>query len=388
MRGLLSRFVSLLLVAGLLPGGAALAENRSGALTLSPLAGYHVIDGGLDLDNGLSYGLSLGYNASEHYTIEADARFTPTETAGPGPDVDIWTASLGGLYHFSPTSAFNPYLSLGGGLMVYERDTGSDDEDLFGYYGGGVKYALSDAADLRLDVRHLLNYRSDNSFTVDGDEPWRHHLQALAGLTFQFGGTKEAAPPVKQRPVDLVALKSATLDSDHDGILDAVDRCADTEPGVRVDASGCPADTDGDGVHDYLDACRDTPIGTSVDGQGCPAQAEAVASLTLDILFGVNRDQVTPFHYRELDRAAEFIDRYAGRKVVVEGYTDDQGVDAENLALSQRRADNIRKALVARYGVAAERISATGYGEARPVADNATEAGRLQNRRIVITIQP
>ena len=75
------------------------------------------------------------------------------------------------------------------------------------------------------------------------------------------------------------------------------------------------------------------------------------------------------------------LDEHPGLKVSIEGHTDDQGDDALNLSLSQQRAEVVRDYLTAR-GVPADILTATGYGETRPVADNATSDGRAANRRV------
>jgi outer membrane protein OmpA-like peptidoglycan-associated protein len=76
----------------------------------------------------------------------------------------------------------------------------------------------------------------------------------------------------------------------------------------------------------------------------------------------------------------------AKKTLRVEAHTDDQGSDAANQALSQRRAEAVKKAL-ADSGIAASRITAVGRGEAAPVADNTTAEGRARNRRVEITVQ-
>jgi outer membrane protein OmpA-like peptidoglycan-associated protein len=76
----------------------------------------------------------------------------------------------------------------------------------------------------------------------------------------------------------------------------------------------------------------------------------------------------------------------AGASLNITGFTDSQGADEANRLLSQRRADAVRRALAA-AGIAASRLRAVGRGEAEPVADNASEAGRARNRRVEITVQ-
>lgn len=375
----------------LFSAGNVFADVRTGAFTVSPMAGYHVIDGSSNIDDAAAFGLGLGYNLSPEWAFEADLRYTPTKLDfGKSNDVDIWTLSLGGLYHFRPAAVVNPYLSFGAGVMQYDFETGSDETNPMGYYGGGLKYALGESADLRLDLRHLLDYRNDDRVESpnNGSGRLQSNLQAMVGLTFQFGGAPVVAKQ-EAAPVAIVkAVEETPADSDHDGVLDPQDQCPKTATGVRVDSNGCPADTDGDGVADYLDACLDTPAGTEVDVRGCPNAAVAVVSLVLNLRFGFDKDQITPFHYSELKKAVEFIADYPTYPVIVKGHADDQGSAEYNQDLSQRRADNVRKALIDKYGVAADRISAVGFGEAQPVADNATVEGRKLNRRVEINIQP
>jgi outer membrane protein OmpA-like peptidoglycan-associated protein len=74
-------------------------------------------------------------------------------------------------------------------------------------------------------------------------------------------------------------------------------------------------------------------------------------------------------------------------KIAVQGYTDSQGTESSNLELSRRRAEAVRAYLVS-HGIAPDRITAEGYGPARPVADNASPEGRADNRRVEIVVTP
>jgi OOP family OmpA-OmpF porin len=357
----------VLLIAGisLLLSGSAFAENRSAAFTLTPMAGYHMIDGGMDLDNDAAFGLALGYNINRNWGIETDLRYTPTQTdrsGGNDIDVDIWTLGLGALYHFQPEEALNPYLAFGAGGMVYDVDgVSGNDEDYMGYWGGGVKYALSDSAALRLDLRHILDYRSDSGFSKQGDTDWRHHMQAMFGVTFQFGG--ESSEPVKET------------------------RAVEPAPVVAQPVAQ-PVDSDGDGVNDGKDKCPGTPAGVRVDAVGCPDDVDPVAELILQLNFDTNQDAVTHFHQSELAEAAKFINKFPGHRIEVEGHTDSVGDEIYNQNLSARRAENVLKTLVEYYGVAADRTTARGFGEDKPLASNDTAGGRQVNRRVEIEILP
>jgi outer membrane protein OmpA-like peptidoglycan-associated protein len=86
-----------------------------------------------------------------------------------------------------------------------------------------------------------------------------------------------------------------------------------------------------------------------------------------------------------LAKVSGILQAYPGLKVQVEGYTDSVGSDQYNQKLSENRADAVRDFLVTQ-GVQTDNISATGYGKAKPVADNATAQGRAQNRRVNLVV--
>jgi len=108
--------------------------------------------------------------------------------------------------------------------------------------------------------------------------------------------------------------------------------------------------------------------------------------LTLgDVLFATAKAELNYNAMRNLDKLAEFLKKYPTRNILVEGHTDSRGTESKNLTLSQQRADSVRNALVSR-GIDGTRITAKGYGKSMPIADNATDSGRSQNRRVEIVI--
>ena len=185
-----SKLLVLTTAVVLLFAAPALAEVRTGAFTLSPMAGYQGFDGDLELDDGAAYGVAVGYTASKNWALELDLRYVPTEAdMSGGPDVNVLTVTGNVLYHFQPEQAFVPYLVAGlGGLQYDIEDTGRD-QDFIANWGGGFKYALGQDVDLRLDLRHTIDFRTDNEGSKQTGEDVSNNLAAMFGLNFQFGGT-------------------------------------------------------------------------------------------------------------------------------------------------------------------------------------------------------
>jgi outer membrane protein OmpA-like peptidoglycan-associated protein len=102
-----------------------------------------------------------------------------------------------------------------------------------------------------------------------------------------------------------------------------------------------------------------------------------------DMLFASGNDRVLATGAGSVSGLAEFMRRNPTRQASVEGYTDSQGSDSANQALSERRADAVRSMLVG-MGIDTQRLKVVGHGESSPVADNDTDAGRRSNRRVEI----
>ncbi|WP_224961945.1 OmpA family protein [Geomonas subterranea] len=102
----------------------------------------------------------------------------------------------------------------------------------------------------------------------------------------------------------------------------------------------------------------------------------------LGIEYDINKADIRPEYRDEVARVGDFMKKYPSTTAVIEGYADEVGDRAYNVQLSQRRAEGVVKYLEDNFGIAPARLSAKGYGEAKPVADNATDAGRQKNRHI------
>ncbi|MBT9302944.1 MULTISPECIES: OmpA family protein [Pseudomonas] len=116
------------------------------------------------------------------------------------------------------------------------------------------------------------------------------------------------------------------------------------------------------------------------------APVAQVVRVELDVKFDFDKAVVKPNSYGDVKNLADFMAQYPATNVEVAGHTDSVGPDAYNQKLSQRRADAVKQVLV-KDGVAPSRVTSVGYGESRPVADNATEAGRAVNRRVEASVE-
>jgi OOP family OmpA-OmpF porin len=153
-----------------------------------------------------------------------------------------------------------------------------------------------------------------------------------------------------------------------------------------VNERGCPADTDQDGVFDVEDNCPGTAAGKAVDANGCEIDYTALEELNLEISFASNSSKIASKFDTQMQQAADFVKAHPGKKLIVEGHTDNTGSASVNQRLSQKRADTVRWILVRDYGVNRANLKAVGLGEKNPIADNKNQAGRMANRRVIVRL--
>ena len=127
---------------------------------------------------------------------------------------------------------------------------------------------------------------------------------------------------------------------------------------------------------------------TEGTGIGVARQGDQIAlSMPSNITFGVNSSDVQPGFQATLDDVAQTLNEYPATAVDIIGHASSDGDDASNQVLSEQRARSVRTYLVS-TGMEQVRINAIGMGETKPVADNATAAGRSANRRVEILLTP
>jgi outer membrane protein OmpA-like peptidoglycan-associated protein len=180
-------------------------------------------------------------------------------------------------------------------------------------------------------------------------------------------------------------------DNDNDGIPDAQDKCPndpEDKDGFEDD-DGCPdPDNDKDGFLDKDDKC---PLEPGVAPDGCPKKYNLVVvtekkiELKQTVFFDFNKATIKSVSFPLLNDVAQAMADNPKIKVEIGGHTDSVGDDNFNLKLSQKRAESVRTYLIKR-GIDSNRMVPKGFGENVPLADNRTEAGRGQNRRVEFLI--
>ena len=174
----------------------------------------------------------------------------------------------------------------------------------------------------------------------------------------------------------------ADPDSDGDGIADSRDAC----PNVAGPVNGCP-DGDGDGIADKDDKCP--TLGGNVTSDGCPVVPERVTEVFTRALQGIQfetgSNRIRSVSRSILAEVVSIMKNNPTYNLMIAGHTDSIGASDFNQRLSQKRADAVRQYLIER-GVEASRLTAVGYGESQPIADNRYADGRRQNRRVELSV--
>jgi OOP family OmpA-OmpF porin len=185
-------------------------------------------------------------------------------------------------------------------------------------------------------------------------------------------------------PASVVKGETAVLSWDCSNVTSC-----ELAPGLgAVPASGSrtvtPADTT-----DYAITCTGDggTVTSSATAQVTMPKPPEKVCIVLKIEFDTDKSDIKPKYHDEIKRVADFLEKYPQVKGIIEGHTDSVASAVYNQKLSERRARAVRTYLIDKFKIAPERLDAKGYGESRPVASNATAAGRQQNRRIQATFE-
>jgi len=410
--------------------------NVSGNFNIVPSVSY--VSVAKNVGDNFSFGLTGSFNKITKWATHTPSTKNTYVVSNPS-DLDYYGVDAAITYSFKSllkSKWFDPTLNIGGGYTFF-GDASS------GTVNAGWGLNLWFVKNVALTLGSTLKYGFDDNRVANADMPT--HIFHQAGLKFQFGAkdrdddgvidVEDTCPDVKglaafqgcpdtdldgiqdsadacpeeagspemngcpDQDGDTVADKDDACidvaglpvlkgcpDADGDGIADQNDKCP-TVKGEKANG-GCPwPDTDGDKVLDKDDKCP-TVAGT-VANNGCPEVSEDTMKKLNDyaktILFDSAKSSFQKQTLPVLQAIVAILKEYPTAKFALEGHTDSDGKDDANLVLSQNRAAAVKSFLV-ENGIAADRLSSEGFGEAKPVATNATKAGKAQNRRVEVKL--
>jgi OmpA-OmpF porin, OOP family len=380
--------------------------------------------------NSMTAGMAVSYlqGLNEHLDFVGSVsgsflNYPNTKTPTTDPLLLLEGTATANLKLLSDKYILNPFLTAGIGGSKFG-----------GYYAAFMPFGVGVQVKVVDEVYIILN----SQYRVPITENASYHFYHSAGVAANLFKKKEPAPPVvipipvveppKDRDGDGVldvddkcpdvaglASLQGCPDRDGDGITDAEDKCPDVPGLARY--QGCPIpDTDKDGINDEVDKCPTVPglaryqgcpiPDTDGDGvndeedkcinekgpatnYGCPIISPDIIKIVnvaaKNVFFATASDKLLKQSNARLDVVVGILNQNPTYKVQIDGHTDDQGKDEYNLDLSNRRAASVKAYLVSK-GIAEGRLSSTGYGETKPVADNKTAKGRAENRRVEMTL--
>src|SRR5690554_6303047 len=374
------------------------------------------------IGSNVSFGLTGSVNKMTRMVMSAEDNLINGEFNGQRVTdaTDLMYYGVDGHFKYSFGNAigskwFDPAVHVGGGYTFLGKASSA-------HVGGGLGITFWLTENIGLNVASTYKHQFEDDDVVRGNDiSVPTHLQHTAGVTFRFGGKDtdgdgildkyddcpeeaglkqfngcpdtdgDGVPDHEDACPDEFGLKefNGCPDSDGDGIPDHLDECPN-EAGPASN-NGCPvpppADRDGDGVPDDVDECPD--VAGPASNNGCPeVKDEHIKQLNdygKTILFNTGKSTFQNVSYSALDSMVEVMKQFPNAKFAVEGHTDSTGSDRINDPLSEDRANAVKDYLISK-GIAANRLTAEGFGSKRPIDDNKTVAGRANNRRTEIKL--
>ncbi|QOY54591.1 OmpA family protein [Candidatus Sulfurimonas marisnigri] len=422
----------LLIIPALMLGSAAIAQDYQYEIT--PLIGYNIAEGNLDLENQTLIGAEVQYNSDSVLKPELSVLYTDADYENSNISTDIYRIAINGVHEYDSIGFMSPLTKIGVGYETIDTRLSDNRDSLFFDAGVGAKIPLNDAIALKLEAVYMLKNNSNR---------WDSNLAVLAGINFAFGPKAQEVTPQPEPMAEPVPVidgdddKDGVLnsidkcpttpagkpvnsdgcfidgDDDKDGVLNSVDKCPTTPAGKPVNSDGCfiDGDDDKDGVLNSVDKCPTTPAGKPVNSDGCFVDGDddkdgvlnsidecpttpagnvvtedgCTKEINLHILFKNNSFEVDEESKKRVEKFANFLKDRPNYTTQIIGHTNNIGRESNNKKLSENRANSVRD-LIIEFGIDSNRVTAIGRGESDPVASNNTPEGLEQNRRIEATL--
>jgi OOP family OmpA-OmpF porin len=319
---------NLVAVSCALMAGSAVADEMDTRAYIAPSVNYTVADKDWGVDDAIGFAVAVGKPVSQSFNLELNANFASHSAkngSGGAGSLDNTGLSVDALYFFNRNPDFAPYLVAGvGGLN--SRAIGLNETNFAANAGIGFMKMFSGVG-FRSDVRYRYTDNVGSNPSINPGD-WI----VSAGLVIPLG-----AAPVAPAPVAAPA----------------------PAPAPMPVAAPAPAPA---------------PV-------AAPAPVEHTIIKLEGTHFDFDKATLRPAGKEKLDANAVILNAHPEIMIDIVGYTDSVGSAAYNQKLSEKRAMTVKKYLEDK-GIAADRMTAKGMGEANPSASNKTKAGRAENRRV------
>lgn len=301
----------------------AIADTEQ-TIYLNPIVGYQLFDDKRDLDESATYGVGVEFRFLPRWATELVYNRADASRKYFSGGNTFEEIRVDGLYYFADQNeAFNPYLAIGAGHADFGKGPISDKA---GSYHDETR--VNFGGGVRYNVTDLVSLRGDIR-QFHGIDQSTFDTMASVGFSLAFGRTTAAAPTVVAEPEVVEVVE----------VIEAVE------------------------------------------------VVETIETIELRVQFPFDSSVIDHSFDDEIRQVADFMEEFPETTVEIAGHSDATGKTSYNELLSLRRAEAVAGRLTDALGVDSNRVSAVGYGEAEPVADNSTEAGRTKNRRVEARIQ-
>lgn len=325
---------------------------------------YTEPDSNRNADYGLGYSLGYGFLFDPAASVELRGWSNSLET-GPGTVQDFYQYGLGvDLVGSLGNPAQGHFFGAigGGGVRNDVLPNSKDDTGLYGNVALGWRGAPLKNWSLRprLEVRGTYD-------AFDG------------GQTDVALGVGIEILPRADRIVERERIVEKTVE-----VPKIVEKVVEVPKEVVKEVMIEPVDSDGDGIYDARDKCPNTLKGAKVDANGCVVTEQTITLPNIEFKSG--KALLTDKGEGTLEAVLRFLESQPEVGLEIVGHTDSQGPENYNLKLSQDRARSVLDFLAGK-GIASSRLTSKGMGESKPIASNATAAGRAKNRRVELNIK-
>jgi OOP family OmpA-OmpF porin len=299
------------------------AQVKPSTFSVTPYIGGYLFDKDQKVGNAPVYGISLGYNFTKYFGVEASGEYISTNYDLPvsgSQSTNVGNYRLDGIFNLIPDSRLVPFVfaGFGGQYIDYPKNV-SNRAAAAVDYGAGLKFFFTDWLALRGDVRQT--YIFDNS---------RKDIEYTLGLSFYFGGAKRV-PVSRYEPIAQPAPEPVAKEKVEEKVVILA-----SEPKVEEQV------------------------------MVAAAEPKIIILVFEDIHFDFDKSTLKPEAQAILKRNIQLLKDNPKAKIRIAGYTSASGTDTYNQKLSERRANAVKEYLVNEGLISSDRLSTIGYGETRP----------------------